>query len=252
MNAVNQDVLRRYLLGAADAASSSEIEQRLFSDDRVFWERLAIAEDELIDDYAKDALDGDDQALFESRFLVTDERRARLAFARAFCDYAREHPAGRVGVRDWLRAPSSVPRWALAAAALLLMTIVPIAVLRVGSGGRAPAAFAVSLVPGVLRDAGTEVATIEVASGCQLVHLDLLAAANPYPAYSATVHDGNGMAIWSQHRLVGVPRDGSVAFRLTVPCDLLPEDDYWVRLSGLRPGEEPDPLDRYDFRILRR
>jgi len=60
------------------------------------------------------------------------------------------------------------------------------------------------------------------------------------------------MAIWSQHRLVGVPRDGSVAFRLTVPCDLLPEDDYWVRLSGLKPGAEPDPLDRYDFRILRR
>jgi len=252
MNAVNRDVLRRYLLGAADAASATEIEQRLFSDDGVFWERLAIAEDELIDDYARNALDGEDQALFESRFLVTDERRAQLAFARALGDYARAHSSRRAGVRGWLRAPALVPRWALAVAAGLLLAVAPIAVLQVGSGSRASAAVAVSLVPGLLRAAGHEIATIEVASACQVVHVELLAAADPFPAYSATVHDGNGMAIWSQHRLAGVTRDGSVAFRLTVPCDLLPEDDYWVRLSGLKPGEEPDPLDRYDFRILRR
>ena len=83
------------------------------------------------------------------------------------------------------------------------------------------------------------------------MHLDLTAGPEPYPAYAATVLDVNGAAIWSQHTLSGVARAGSVAVRLTLPCELLSEGDYWVRLSGLSPGQEPAPLGRYDFRVLR-
>jgi hypothetical protein len=250
MNAANQDVMRRYLLGAADAETMREIEERLFSDDRVFWERVAIAEDELIDEYAGGTLDGEEQALFDANFLVTAERRAKLEFARALGRYARQQERRPHSLSGWLRVPAAVPRWAMAAAAVLVL-LVPAALRQFAPAGSRPAPVAVSLVPGLLRDAGGEIARVLPAPGCQIVHVDLTAGPDPYPAYAATVHDENGDAVWSQHKLAGVARAGAVSVRLTLPCELLPEGDYWVRLSGLSSGQEPVPLDRYDFRVLR-
>jgi len=250
MNAASPDVLRRYLLGGVDAGARDEIEERLLSDDRVFWERLAIAEDELIDDYAAGALDEAARAAFESRFLCTAERRAKLEFARALRDYARAKAATRTGVWDWLRVPAAVPRWAVAAAAALLL-LVPGVIWQFVPAGRGPAAVSVSLAPGLLRDAGGEIARVVPEPGCQILHLDLAAGGEAYAGYAATIYDVNGGAIWSQHNVGGAARKGGTSVRLTLPCDLLPEGDYWVRLSGLAPGQEPAPLDRYDFRLLR-
>jgi len=250
MSASNQDVLRLYLLGAADAGSQDDIEQRLFSDDQVFWERLSIAEDDLIDDYAARALDEDARRQFETHFLCTAERRDKLQFALALREYAREERADRTGAVSWLRAPSALPRWAVAAAASLLV-LVPGVIWQFAPGGRTPAVVSVSLAPGMLRDAGAEIARVVPAPGCQVMHLDLTAGSEPYSGYAATVFGVNGEAIWSQHKLSGVRREGAIAVRLTLPCDLLPEGDYWVRLSGLSPGQEPAPLDRYDIRVLR-
>jgi hypothetical protein len=88
-------------------------------------------------------------------------------------------------------------------------------------------------------------------AACRLVHLELSADPEPYAGYSATVYEVGGEEISSQYKLAGVARDGVVAVRLTLPCELLPEGDYWVRLRGVMPGREPIPLDRYDFRVLR-
>jgi hypothetical protein len=250
MNASNQDVLRLYLLGAADPESRDGIEQRLFTDDQVFWERLSIAEDDLIDDYAARALDQESQRQFESHFLCTAERRAKLEFALALRGYAREEPADRRGAVSWLRAPSALPRWAVAAAAALVL-LVPGMLWQFAPGARAPSVLTVSVAPGLLRDAGGEIARVVAGPGCQVVHLALEASGEPHARYAATVYDVSGGALWSQHTLSGVARDGAAAVTLTLPCDLLPEGDYWVRLSGLSPGQEPTPLDRYDFRVLR-
>ncbi len=252
MNATDRDALRRYLLGASDALAREELERRLFSDDEIFWERLSIAEDELIDDYATGALDADDRALFDSHFLSTGERRAKLEFARAIHAYARRREPGRLGAWHWLRSSSAVPRWAMAAAALLVLTLLPAALWRMAPGDAAPAAVAVSLSPGLLRGVGASgVARVNLPQGCDVFHLDLLTGADAYASYSATLHEVSGEPIWSQHRLSGAARDGGVSVRLTLPCGLLPEDDYWIRLTGVAPGQEPASLDRYDFRLLR-
>ena len=251
MNAVNQDALRRYLLGAADTASAEEIEQRVFSNDAVFWERLSIAEDELIDDYAAGALDPDERRLFESVFLSTDDRRAKLEFARAILDYTRRQHAAPRGAWDWLGSRSAVPRWAVAAAAVIMVALVPANLWRVSSGATQPAVVAVSLAPGLLRAAGAETSRVQLPRVCATVRLDLVTGAGTYEAYSATVYDVSGAPVWAQYKLAGVMRDGTATVRLTVPCDALPEDDYWVRLFGIAQGEEPAPLDRYDFRVLR-
>ena len=251
MNTTGPDVLRRYLLGDADPATRDEIERRMFTDDQVFWERLSIAEDDLIDDYAARNLESDECQRFESQFLCTDERRARLEFALALREHARQQQSAPASVWDWLRASSAAPRWALAVAATFALVLLPGLVWQFAAGGRAPAAITVSLAPGLLRGAGGEIARVAPAQGCQVLHLDLKAGGEPYAAYAATVYDVNGEALWSQHRLDGVKLEGAAGVRLTLPCELLPEGDYWVRLSGLAPGQEPTALDRYDFRVLR-
>jgi hypothetical protein len=251
MNAANPDVLRRYLLGTADPTSRDEIEQRLFSDDQVLWERLSLAEDELIDDYAARHLDENERRLFESRFLCTAERRAKMEFAFALRAYAREGRAARLGLWAWLRMPAAVPRWTLAAAAGVVLLLVPGLVWQVGPARRAPSAVTISLAPGLLRGADAEITRVVPAPGCQVLYVNLAVGGAPYAAYAATLYDVNGEAIWSQHKLDGTAREGSVSVRLTLPCELLPEGDYWVRLSGRAAGGEAVALDRYDFRVLR-
>jgi hypothetical protein len=251
MNTTTNDVMRRYLLGLADPESREDLDKRLFSEDQVFWERLTIAEDELVDDFAAGVLSDEEGAAFTSTFLCSEERRAKLGFARAIREYARERQPDRRGVRTWLRAPAAIPRWALAAAALLVVALIPALIWRAAPGSRPQAALSVSLTPGLLRDAGAGLVRIDLPPGCEVVHLDLVTGFDAYATYSATVHEVGGEAIWSQHKLTAVVRDGSITVRLSLPCGILPEDDYWVRLSGVTPGQEPAPLDRYDFRVLR-
>jgi hypothetical protein len=251
MNHADQDVLRRYLLGAAGPGLAEDIEQRLFSEDRVFWERVSMAEDELVDDYAAGGLDADDRHAFESRFLVTDERRAKLEFALALQACARVERTPPRAAWAWLRAPSAVPRWAFAAAALLVVALLPALLWRAAPESGPQAALSVSLAPGLLRGAGVGIVRVNLPRGCEVVHLDLLTGADAYATYSATVHEVSGEPIWSQHKLSGAARDGGITVRLTLPCSILPEDDYWVRLAGAAPGQELSQLDRYDFRVLR-
>jgi hypothetical protein len=249
MAASNHDVMRRYLLGLDDPLSREELDRRLFSDDQVFWERLAIAEDDLIDDAAAGALAEEEADAFTSTFLCTAERRSKLEFAKAIREHARDRRASRPTSWDWLRAPAALPRWAVAVAALLVVVVGGV-MWQLNPAGRAPETLAVALSPGLLRDAGVEIARVRPAAGCDVVHLDL-AATGPYAEYAATVHDVDGAPLWAQFKLAGARRDGSLVLRLTMPCELLSEGDYWIRLRGLAPGQEPVTLDRYDFRVLR-
>ncbi len=91
----DESLLRRYLLGTVTAESRDGLEARLFSDDRLFWERLSIAEDELVSDYVQNALSGEEQQDFENNFLRTDERRAKVEFAKALHTYAEQHTSRR-------------------------------------------------------------------------------------------------------------------------------------------------------------
>src|SRR5262245_26417707 len=76
-------ILRRYLLGTIEPEVREDVEKRLFSDDKIFWEQMCLAEDELIDAYVSHDLDEDERRSFEQHFLTTEERRDKLSFARA-------------------------------------------------------------------------------------------------------------------------------------------------------------------------
>jgi hypothetical protein len=247
----DDDVLRRYLLGRLAPETREDVEKRIFSDDRVFWERLCLLEDELVDQYARGELDTEETASFERNFLCTDERRARLGLAVALKEYVERRQAGRRRSWDWLRRPVASPAWALAAAATLLLAV-PAVVWQVASA-RGPRAEARAwLSPGLVRDVEGELTRVTLAPGCQVVRLQLDPGVPEHPRYRATLHEVAGDVLWSQDRLRAAPVEGRVAVTLALPCDLLPPEDYYVRLEGVSPGAAPQPLGRYDFRVLRR
>jgi hypothetical protein len=247
----DEDVLRRYLLGRLAPETREDVERRLFSDDRVFWERLCLLEDELVDEYARGELLAEETAGFERDFLCTDERRAKLDLAVALKEYVERRQTTRRRSWDWLRRPVASPAWALAAAATLLLAV-PAVVWQVASA-RGPRAEARAwLSPGLVRDVEGELTRVTLAPGCQVVRLQLDPGVPEHPGYRATLHEVAGDVLWSQDRLRAAPVEGRVAVTLALPCDLLPPEDYYVRLEGVSPGAAPQPLGRYDFRVLRR
>jgi hypothetical protein len=253
----DEDVLRRYLLGRLAPESEEAVEARLFSDDRIFWERLSLVEEELISDYARGALDHEQREEFEQRFLCTDERRAKVEFARALQGYLERQQVDRKTGWGWLRSPVVVPAWT-AAAAVILLLVVPGAVwqltFRGGGQDSAPpgagSVVTVSLSSGLTRAVGMELARVRVTPASQLVRLQLDPGSEEYAAYRATLHEVSGDEIWSQARVMPSPGDGGRVI-LTLPSALLAEGDYFVRLFGVSPGIEPVSLHRYDFRVLR-
>lgn len=242
-------VLRSYLLGRLAPESRESVEKRLFSDDRIFWEHLCLVEEELIDQYARGELDGEDGASFERDFLCTDERRAKLELARALKEYVEGRQESRRRAWEWLRGPVATPAWALAAAATLLVAL-PAAVWQFAAARGPQGDVSAWVSPGLVRDVGGELTRVTVPAGCQLVRLQLEPSAE-HASYRATLHEVAGDELWSQDKVHAAPVGGRTAVTLALPCDLLRADDYYVRLEGVSPGATPVPLDRYDFRVLR-
>jgi hypothetical protein len=83
--------IRKYLLGYIQAEDERrKIEERLMLDDDYF-EELLIEEEELIQDYVDDHLGTDERQRFEKHFLISEERRQKINFARVLRRYIDEH-----------------------------------------------------------------------------------------------------------------------------------------------------------------
>jgi hypothetical protein len=248
-NAEADHVIRRYLLGAADPEVCDRIEERLFSDDRIFWERLCLAEDELIDDYVQEALDSEEREAFERWFLATDERRAKLEGARALLAYVEQQPSGR-RPQPLLSRRIGTPFWAVAAAAALLL-VTPAAIWRLTPGPGQTAEITATLSRSdLLRDESGQLARVYISSTTTLIRLHLLVG-DTHERYRATLHEAAGLEVWSQARLAVKTIDGRPAVTLVLPAELLSEGDYYVVLRDAADGGSTAGGDRYAFRLLR-
>ncbi len=102
-------LLRRYLLDDVTAEERRLVESRLLSSDEStasidedepdFVDRLLLAEDELIDDYASEVLSVRERELFDSNFQLTPERKQKLLFAEQIASYAADTKSG--GEKDY-------------------------------------------------------------------------------------------------------------------------------------------------------
>ena len=260
----DQSLLRRYLLGTATSESREDLEARLFSDDRIFSERLSIAEDELISDYVQNALNDAERQDFEKHFLCTDARRANLEFAKALqayagrsgaferSDAARRSDTARESRWAWLRRPVLSPAWAFAAAALFLLVVqVPRFASSSGDAVSGSNVVAVSLAAGRTRAAGGELTRVRLNTDSQIVRLQLDLESTRFATYRASLFQVDDDALLAEMRLTPASHAGSSQITLTLPAESLADGDYYVRLQGISPGTNPVPLQRYDFRVLR-
>lgn len=85
MNAqiLNEEMLKRYLLGDISEEERHAIEERFLQDDTFFEEMLAL-EDELYFDYQQNRLNHQERAAFEQKFLKSAEDKEKAVFAKAF------------------------------------------------------------------------------------------------------------------------------------------------------------------------
>jgi len=83
----NGGSIRRYLLGELPEEERELVEQRLMSDDDLY-QRLLLAEDDLIDEYVSGALSEQDRAKFSRRFLHVPELRQDVRSVTALRNYA--------------------------------------------------------------------------------------------------------------------------------------------------------------------
>src|SRR5688572_17524517 len=74
--------LRRYLLGLLPEAEAEALEEAYFARPEVL-ERVRLAEDDLLDDYAAGRLETGERAAFEGRYLASAPLRERVMAARA-------------------------------------------------------------------------------------------------------------------------------------------------------------------------
>ena len=87
MNAADKQIdeqeVRRFLLGELPEVQQVELERRFFEDDSAYKQILAIQE-ELADDYVRDHLPADERNSFVQNFLRSSLRRERVEYAAVF------------------------------------------------------------------------------------------------------------------------------------------------------------------------
>jgi len=132
--------LTRYLLGQLAGEEADRLDELAIVDDEVAW-RVREIENDLVDAYVRRMLDDTTRQQFETHYLASPKRRAKVQFAERFVravdvlGYApaeRRRPGRRRWWQEWLvpRRPSVGWGFAYGAAALLLMVATGLLLMR--------------------------------------------------------------------------------------------------------------------------
>ena len=123
--------LTRYLLGTLSESEREGIESEYLSDEDAF-EQILIAEDELVDAYARDELSAKERKQFEEKFLNSPSGQERVLFARTLAEaVSGARPVNAPAIAAKSRSPGFVAtlwagltRWRLAGVAVAVALIV--------------------------------------------------------------------------------------------------------------------------------
>ncbi len=119
-SAADQETIR-YLLGALAEGEQAAFEARYFADDELFA-RVTQMREELADRYVRRQLSADERARYEKYLLTTPAQHEEIAFAETLRQVLTETAVPQ-RQRFSLTRPVMVPRWQLAAAAALLVSL---------------------------------------------------------------------------------------------------------------------------------
>jgi CHAT domain-containing protein len=122
----DDDLIRRYLLARLAEDELQRLEEKMIADND-FFNRVLLAEDEMVEEYVHDELSANDRAEFEASFLSTPEGRQQVTYAKALSKYVKEaspvteEPRRESEVKPaWWRRPALVPYLAAAVAAIVI------------------------------------------------------------------------------------------------------------------------------------
>jgi hypothetical protein len=241
---MDDQIVRRYLLGDVTEEQRARIEERCFTDHEFFEQTLA-AEEQLIDDYLRNALGPAKRRRFEEHFLASPRRRARVEFAAAVMEKLSRPAPPR---------PRLVGRLALVATfAALALAAVWLQAQRSGLRREvsrlqadlerkvSPPTVSFVLTPGLVRDVAAAPRRLVIPPDSR-VRLELeLRPATPYSRYRVFVRTPEGEEVWSQE--VSAPV-------VELPPGILRPGDYVVSVQGVTAGGEALPLPSYSFRAV--
>jgi hypothetical protein len=278
--------IRDYLLGAANDATRTSIEERIFSD-ADFFEQVGVIEDELIEQYVLGELSPPDRERFIRGYLITETaqrkvrtaeelRRPRSGGAPAPSSVAQPAAAPRAKDADaktpqnWLgllRLPRM--RYGLAFAALAAVVFgagvfavrpwrarqaLETELARLNERPR-DAGPTLSLTPGAARGDDGGLPVLFLAPSTETVQFQLAAssAAGRFTGYRATVAaiDAPDTSFFIRSVPFRSKPDGVAVF-VTLPGRLLARGDYRIALFGVAEGQSETPLEEYFFRITTR
>jgi hypothetical protein len=137
----DDQVLIRYLLGTLPEDETERLDGLSIADDVFAW-RLNAVEDDLVDDYVRGELSGENLARFKEFYLSSPKRIQKLEFAEALISFAaktataaaqampamtvpgskpKQESSRDLPARRWFSTSHFVPQWGFAGGALVLL-----------------------------------------------------------------------------------------------------------------------------------
>lgn len=275
-----KDNFRKYLLRELPEPQQEQIEMRLLTDQE-FGRRLAIAQDDLVDDFVTSRLSNHEEQRFREHYLITLERQQKIGFAAALDRYvtkttrARKEPAFQ-SMGTYVSAKPF--RSALAMAGLLLLfgtgffilwraqsgqqkdlqqefarvnhpeetESLPYSLLKQSSGKTA----VLTLRENVVREDGDS-RKVEIGPGVTLVRLLLELGVGSYSSFNVRLQTANDHELASLRNMKARDAEGAQFIVINVPAEFLTSDDYQLRLTGISSDGRATDLGLYPFRVIR-
>ncbi len=121
-DAFDEALLRRYLLGQTSDADTERIDELSVTSEDVAAQLQAVEYD-LVDAYVAGELTGEALEAFRQRYRAQADGRAEIRFAETLRAYQTRSQPGSTGQRRGTFGIGSMSRWALALAAMLVLTV---------------------------------------------------------------------------------------------------------------------------------
>ena len=273
-----EDNLRRYLLHELEDQEQEQIEMRLLTD-KEFSRRLAIAQEDLIDDFVTAKLSDHESERFRKYYLSAPERQQKIGFATALNRYVSERePSRKPGfINALLTFIYARPfKTAISFAGLLLIfgalawyvqrrpqtdlkqefvrlnrpeetDSKSLLVLKQNSDNTR----VLALRQNVVRE-DAESRTVEITSGVVLVRLLLEIGEGAYTRFNGTLETSSGQALATVENLKPGDESGALFVVINIPGEFLRGGDYQLRLTGIGNDGRATDLGPYPFHVVRR
>lgn len=273
-----EDNLRRYLLHELEEPEQEQVEMRLLTD-KEFSRHLAIAQEELIDDFVTAKLSDHEIEKFRKYYLITPERQQKIGFATALDKYVTERESSsKTGFLDGLLAfiYARPLKTAICFGGLLIIFGALAFYVQRRSYSNLKQEFVrvnrpeetdsksllvlkqnrentrvLTLRQNVVRE-DAESRNVEITSGVVLVRLFVEVGEGAYDHFNGTLQDGSGQDLASVENLKGRQESGALFVVINIPGDFLSRGDYQLKLTGIGSDGRATDLGSYPFHVVRK